>query len=159
MTMDGLLDGTNPEAVVAVAWHAAQPVGFQRYFLSSAGTRLSLDVMPRRRDAPNGVNERLIAETIRWGADHGVTEVSLNFAAFRTAFEAEPSRFRSVIRWGAHRLDPLINVESLNRFNAKFHPTWIPRHVLYRSAHDLPAVLAASLRLEFARHAPPPATD
>jgi lysyl-tRNA synthetase class 2 len=149
MTMDRLVDGTYPDAVVVVARHDDRVVGFQRYFLARGGASLSLDVMPRLRNAPNGVNERLIAEVIAWGAACGVEDVSLNFAAFRTLFESEESVPRRFLRWGAHRLDPFINVESLYRFNAKFRPEWVARHVLYRSALDLPAVLVASLRVEF----------
>jgi len=152
MSMDHLLDGTYPGAVVFVAHHRERPVAFQRYFQARGGAGLSLDVMPRRRDAPNGVNERLIAEATSWGADRGVKDISLNFGAFRALFEAEPSPARRFMCWGVHLLDPFINVESLYRFNAKFHPSWIRRHVLFRSPTDLPAVLCAALHVEFSPH-------
>ena len=154
MSMDRLLDGTYPDAVIFVAHHRERPVAFQRYFPARDGASLSLDVMPRRRDAPNGVNERLIAEAISWGAGNGVGDVSLNFGAFRSLFEAEPSPARRFVRRWIHLLDPFINVESLYRFNAKFHPSWIPRHVLFRSPTDLPAVLCAALHVEFTPHSP-----
>ena len=41
---------------------------------------LSLDAMRRDRVGVNGVNERLIVETIQWAQANGVDEVSLNFA-------------------------------------------------------------------------------
>ncbi len=149
MTMDHLLEHVYPGALIFVGSHKRRPVGYQRSLLSRGGATLSLDVMPRRRGAPNGLNERLIVEAVHWGATHGVHEVSLNFAAFRNLFEAEASPSRQVLRWIAHRLDVFINVESLYRFNAKFHPVRIPRHVLFHKARDIPAVLAASLRAEF----------
>jgi lysylphosphatidylglycerol synthetase-like protein (DUF2156 family) len=152
MTLDRLLEGAFPDALLVVARHDDRLVGFQRYILCRGDTSLSLDVMPRCHGAPNGVNERLIAEAISWGAANGVADLSLNFAAFRTLFEADPSPVRRAMRWGAHMLDPFINVESLYRFNAKFHPEWAARHVLYRSPLDLPALLCAALRVEFGAH-------
>jgi lysyl-tRNA synthetase class 2 len=164
MTLDHLLDGTHPDALLFVAWHEGRPVGFQRYLLCRGGTGLSLDVMPRIRHAPNGVNERLIVEAIDWGRAHGVTEVSLNFAAFRELFEAAPMQGRwavgpRVIYRVVHLLDPFINVESLYRFNAKFHPTWHSRHVLFRSPLDVPFFLVAALRLEFSSRTPEAAPE
>ena len=153
MTLDHLLDGTHSDALLVVAHHDGQPVGFQRYLRGGDGTGLSLDVMPRRRAAPNGVNERLIVEAIAWADDAGIDEVSLNFAAFRTLFEAEPTVPGRVMRGVVHLLDRFINVESLYRFNAKFRPQWNARHVLFRSPADVPFVLAAALRLEFGGHA------
>jgi lysyl-tRNA synthetase class 2 len=149
MTLDQLLNNTYPDAVIVVAHHNGHPVGFQRYVSCHGGACMSLDVMPRLRHAPNGINERLITEAIDWGSANGVDQLSLNFAAFRTLFEARQSTTRRPLRWAVHRLDPLINVESLYRFNAKFRPGWVPRHVLYRSVVDLPFILYAALRLEF----------
>ncbi len=154
MTLDRLLENTYPEAVIAIAHHEGRAVGFQRYLLCRGDRSLSLDVMPRLPQAPNGVNERLIADAVAWAATRGIDDVSLNFAAFRTLFEAEPSAVRAVLRRGAHLLDSFINVESLYRFNAKFRPEWFPRHVLYQSYLDIPRLLFASLRLEFGHHRP-----
>jgi lysyl-tRNA synthetase class 2 len=164
MTLDHLLDGTHGDALLFVAWHEGRPVGFQRYLVCRGGTGLSLDVMPRIRRAPNGVNERLIVEAVEWARAHGVSEVSLNFAAFRELFEAAPTRGRwevgpRVLHRVVHLLDPFINVESLYRFNAKFHPSWHSRHVLFRSPFDVPFFLAAALRLEFSSRTPSTAPE
>lgn len=151
MTLDHLLDGSHPDAVLFVAWHEGRAVGFQRYVVCRGGTGLSLDVMPRIRVAPNGVNERLIVEAILWARDRGVDDVSLNFAAFRTLFESAPTIGHRLVRRVVHLLDPFINVESLYRFNAKFQPEWCSRHVLFRSLADIPLFIVAALRLEFGR--------
>jgi lysyl-tRNA synthetase class 2 len=39
-------------------------------------------------------------------------------------------------------------IESLYRFNAKFHPEWQPRFLVYPSARDLPRVALAALEAE-----------
>jgi lysyl-tRNA synthetase class 2 len=151
MTLDRLLAGTYGEALVFIAHHEGRAVGFQRYLPCREGLSLSLDVMPRLRRAPNGVNERLIVEAIQHAAQHGGHELSLNFAAFRTVFEGRPTPSNRALRRVVHLLDRFINVESLYRFNAKFHPNWAARHVLFRSPLDLPWLLAAALRAEFGR--------
>ena len=154
MTLDHLLDGTHGDAVLFVAWHEGRPVGFQRYLVCRGGTGLSLDVMPRVHRSPNGTNERLIVEAVEWARGNGIADVSLNFAAFRELFESAPTVAHRLVRRVVHLLDPFINVESLYRFNAKFHPQWYSRHVLFRSPFDVPFFLAAALRLEFGGRAP-----
>ncbi|HEY3872939.1 MAG TPA: phosphatidylglycerol lysyltransferase domain-containing protein [Actinocrinis sp.] len=166
MNLDAMARGRHDEALLIVAFAAdGYAVSFQRYLPAAAdgpAPMLSLDVMPRDPLAPNGVNERLIVDIIEYAATHGYTAVSLNFAAFRKLFEArrntaDAPRLSKRRRWmferayrAIHLLDPLIQVESLYRFNAKFQPGWQPRSLLMRSWLDLPAFAAAAFGLEFA---------
>ena len=46
------------------------------------------------------------------------------------------------------RLNPHFQIESLLRFNAKFRPRWVPRHLVYRSWGDLAPVGAAAATAE-----------
>jgi lysyl-tRNA synthetase class 2 len=151
MALDALLSGRDPDNVIAVArGDDGGPVGFQRYVPCRAGTCLSLDAMRRDRDCPNGVNERLIVETIGWAADHGIDEISLNFAFMRSVIEegAELSMFQSAQAWLVRRVNPYFQIESLYRFNAKFQPRWVPRHLVFRSTGDLGPVGVAALSAE-----------
>jgi lysyl-tRNA synthetase class 2 len=160
MNLDAMAEGRHPDALLAIAFAPeGYAISFQRYLpAGTAGTTpaLSLDVMPRDRLAPNGVNERLIVATIDYAATNGYAAVSLNFAAFRTLLEAyrrNPhalGRRARLTHRAIHLLDPLIQVESLYRFNAKFKPSWLPRAVLMRSWLDLPAFAIAAFGLEFA---------
>ena len=152
MTLGGLFDGSHPHCLIFVA-HAddGAPIGFQRYV--PCGSRaLSLDVMRRRRSSPNGVNEYLIVQAIEWAKRHGVEEVSLNFAAFRALLEedADLESLQSIEAWFVRRLEGRfgIQMDSLRRFNAKFRPRWVPRHLVYRRPGDLPAVGVAALSAE-----------
>jgi lysylphosphatidylglycerol synthetase-like protein (DUF2156 family) len=168
MNLDDLVDGRRPECVVMVASDAAgRPVGFQRYALCAAGRTLTLDAMPRVPGAPNGVNERLIVDTIGYARERGVQVLSLNFAAFRRLLETRARTPRELLGYRVMRLlDPLVKVEPLYRFNAKFRPDWQPRSVMVGSLSGLGWVLIATLGAEFAlpydrahsvRHAPRPA--
>ena len=113
---------------------------------------LSLDLMRRDRSAQPGLNDFMIAETIKAAPDLGVTHISLNFAAFRAALErgerigAGPvtRAWRRVLifmsRW--------FQIESLYKFNAKFAPVWVPRFMVFTSTKDAIRVGLAALQAE-----------
>jgi lysyl-tRNA synthetase class 2 len=151
MALDGLLTGRDADCVVVIARDEdGRPFAFQRYVPCRAGSGLSLDAMRRDRVGPNGVNERLIVDTIEWAREHGIAEVSLNFAFCKALIDedAELSAGQRAQAWFVRRLDPWFQIESLLRFNAKFAPRWVPRHVVYRARGDLPAVGAAAASAE-----------
>lgn len=156
MNLDGLSGDRpgpdRPPCLIALARdRTGAVVGFQRYASCAGGAVLTLDAMPRLRGAPNGVNERLIADTVWYAKVLGVQRVSLNFAAFRSLLEADRHGGRERLGYRMLRLlDPLIKVEPLYRFNAKFGPSWQPRSVLVGSLGYVGWVLVAALGMEFA---------
>jgi lysylphosphatidylglycerol synthetase-like protein (DUF2156 family) len=166
MILDGLFDDIHPVGLFVLAFDADNRlVGFQRYLPvgdDKADWALSLDVMRRSKDRLNGLNERMIVDIVEYAREHGAGRVSLNFAAFRDLLERtdRPPVQRVGYRL-LHLLDPLIQVESLYLFNAKFRPGYVSRSVLMGSWFALPVVLCALLGLEFAlpydrrRHATP----
>jgi lysylphosphatidylglycerol synthetase-like protein (DUF2156 family) len=150
MILGRLFDGTEPEAVIAIARDSdGAVVGAHRY-LWAGKQDLSLDLPMRVDNAPNGVDERLIAEVVEWGAAAGVERVSLAFAPFPELFANR--RHLGVlgkIGYGlVHLLDPLIKVERLYRYLRKFHAFDQERYVMLRWRQVL-RVLVALLLLEF----------
>ena len=151
MILDHLLDGTHANTMIAYARDAdGRLVGFQRYATADHGRELSLDVPYRVPDAPNGLDERLIADVMTWAKANGAARVSLAFAAFPELF-GNPDRglggklaFRAV-----HELDRWIRLESLYRFLRKFNAFGSGRYVILRPSHVL-FVLVSALTLEFA---------
>ena len=87
-----------------------------------------------------------------------ITQISLNFAMFRSVFErgsrlgAGPvlRLWRSLLsffsRWW--------QIESLYRANAKYRPIWEPRFLLFEKSGDLPRIGFASARAEGFLEAP-----
>ncbi len=151
MALDDLLSGRDRDCVVVVCRDASgAPIAFQRYVPCRAGRGLSLDAMRRDEVGPNGVNERMIVDAVEWARAHGVEEVSLNFAAFKGIIEegACLSRMQAAEAWVIKKLNPYFQIESLLNFNAKFHPRWVPRYLVYRSTGDLAAVGIAALSAE-----------
>ncbi|MGZ4212990.1 MAG: phosphatidylglycerol lysyltransferase domain-containing protein [Actinomycetota bacterium] len=151
MALGDVLMSEEPECVVVVGRaRDGTPIAFQRYVPCRSGRALSLDVMRRDPDAPNGVNERMILDLVAWAKARGVETVSLNFAAFRGLLvEGAPrTPIKAAQAWVVRRLSPYFQIESLHRFNAKFQPRWVPRFAMYRKMGDLGPVGLASLAAE-----------
>ncbi|WP_371652318.1 MULTISPECIES: phosphatidylglycerol lysyltransferase domain-containing protein [unclassified Streptomyces] len=119
---------------------------------------LSLDLMRRDRDSENGLMEFMVIELLQRAKEIQTTQVSLNFAMFRSVFErgsklgAGPvlRLWRSLLsffsRWW--------QIESLYRANAKYRPIWEPRFMLFEKSADLPRIGIAAARAEGFLEAP-----
>lgn len=163
MALDGLLSGRDPQCVVIVARdESGTAIAFQRYVPCKNGRGLSIDAMRRDPVGPNGVNERMIVDVVAWAKDHGISEVSLNFAVFKGLIEegADLKFVAAAEAWLVRRLNPYFQIESLLTFSAKFGPRWVPRYLVYRGAGNLvtAGIAAASAEgfMPFARKTPVP---
>jgi lysyl-tRNA synthetase class 2 len=113
---------------------------------------LSLDLMRRTHEAPNGLVELMVSTLIEDADKLGISKISLNFAAFRSVFArgerlgAGPAlrATRAILMWASH----FAQIESLYRSNAKYRPEWVPRFLVYGDITDLPRVGTAVLRAE-----------
>ena len=109
---------------------------------------VSLDVMRRSPDAPNGVTELMVSELLAQSRELGLSRLSLNFCMFRAVFEdAERLGSGSLTRMGASVLglfDRFWQLERLYRSNEKYEPTWLPRFLCYDDAVSLPQVTIAA---------------
>ena len=106
--------------------------------------------MRRRPDAPNGLTEFLVAETVTWAGEQGATELSLNFCALTDLISAERAVTlpRRLLRRGLLAGDRLFQLERLYSFNRKFFPDWRPRYLCLERLSDLPLVGLAYLHVE-----------
>ena len=83
-------------------------------------------------DAPNGLTDFVIIETIQWMQDQGFRGLGLNFATMRSVVsgEAEGGPWMSLERSVLHHFSDTMQIESLWRFNKKYDPMWNPRYVV-----------------------------
>jgi lysyl-tRNA synthetase, class II len=140
-----------PGTVLALAEDTGGRVGgFLHLVPSAARGGWSLSAMRRRPDAPNGLTEFLVVETLAWARDAGANELSLNFCAL-TDFLA-PERMTTPVRRAARRglllADNVFQLERLYSFNRKFFPEWRRRYICVERLTDLPAVGLAYLHAE-----------
>jgi lysyl-tRNA synthetase class 2 len=122
--------------------------GFLQLVPTRGGKSMSLALMRRVQDVPNGLMEFLIVGAIDHLRQHDVRELSLNFAAFgrylRDPANAAERLFARILRTG----DRWFQIERLYRFNAKFFPAWQPRYLVYQTITSLPRTALAVLWVE-----------
>lgn len=148
-----------PDIVMATARTAeGELVAFARFLHGGNGRVLTLDIAPRRRQAPNGTVERLVVTAVEHARTNGTQEVSLNFAGLRRVFESD-ARSARVATVLARPLDRWIDVRRLYLFCAKFQPTWRPRSLLMGSWLSLAAVATAAMLAELRPTSAVVATD
>jgi lysyl-tRNA synthetase class 2 len=119
---------------------------------------MSLSLMRRDRDTPNGLTEFLVVKAIELMRARGIEELSLNFAAFARLIRGPRGTGERTLGRGLSLADRFFQIERLYCFNAKFDPRLEPRYLVFEGALGLPRVgLAAMLvegqlpRLGFAR--------
>ncbi|WIY82822.1 bifunctional lysylphosphatidylglycerol synthetase/lysine--tRNA ligase LysX [Propionimicrobium sp. PCR01-08-3] len=151
-------DPADGKIVVATVHDAAGTMVALQSFVPWGRRGLSLDLMRRSPDAPNGTNEFLTSELMAWCRDHGIERVSLNFAFFRQVFaEAEDVAapvYRKMNSQVLGMLDRFWQIQSLYRANAKYGPSWSPRYVALASPLTVLQVGLACLIAEGFLHLP-----
>ena len=134
-------DGTADEEVVALL--SLVPWG---------SNGVSLDVMRRSPQSPNGTIELMVSELCLQAEDLGVSRISLNFAMFRSAFEQGAQLGAGPIArlWRALLVffSRWWQLETLYRSNMKYQPEWVPRFACYEDARLIPRVGVASVIAE-----------
>ncbi|MFF9812667.1 phosphatidylglycerol lysyltransferase domain-containing protein [Streptomyces sp. NPDC014006] len=158
MALGRLGDGDDGRCVMLECHDAEGRLRALLSFVPWGPKGLSLDLMRRDRDSDNGLMEFMVIELLRRAGEIGITQVSLNFAMFRSVFErgarlgAGPvlRLWRSLLsffsRWW--------QIESLYRANAKYRPIWEPRFLLFEKSADLLRIGLASARAEGFLEAP-----
>jgi len=144
-----LTDPAAREGVVVIGRDESGAVrGWLHYLPSFGRPAMSLALMRRDRDTPNGLMEFLVVRSIELLRERGVTEISLNFAAFARPFRRPRGALDHVARGLLGAASRWFQIESLYRFNAKFFPRWEPRFLVFDSPVALPRIGFATLVAE-----------
>jgi lysyl-tRNA synthetase, class II len=115
-------------------------------------TGVSLDLMRRSPQSPNGTIELMVSELALSAERLGITRISLNFAMFRSAFEQGAALGAGPVArlWRGFLLffSRWWQLETLYRSNVKYQPEWVPRYACYEDARLIPRVGVASVIAE-----------
>jgi lysyl-tRNA synthetase, class II len=137
---------------------ARSPDGELRAFLHFVRYEggLSLDVMRRLGEEPNGLNEAMVVAALEHARAADLREVSLNFAgcAHLMAPDARLTLCRRVARLALRPVHGRFQLERLVRFNDKFFPVWRPRYLVYTGRARLPLAALRVLQAEGYLRAP-----
>jgi lysyl-tRNA synthetase, class II len=149
MAMDSLRCEEQCDGTVAIARDSGGTIrGFVHFVPTYGRPAVSLSAMRRERETPNGLMEFLVVRAIEGMRAAGVEEVSLNFAAFARFMHRPRNPFERLVGRLARLANPWFQIESLYRFNAKFHPRWEPRYLVFQRTRRLPRVGLAALWVE-----------
>lgn len=135
MTLSRIFDPRDKGLLLAVCFGAdGRPMAFNQYVPAAHVDGYSLDLMRRTNDpdAPNGLTDFVIIETLQWMAERGLRGLGLNFATMRAvvAGESGTGPWTSLERNVLHKFSETLQIESLWRFNQKYDPIWNPRYVV-----------------------------
>jgi lysyl-tRNA synthetase class 2 len=144
-----LADPAAREGLVAIARDPDGAVrGWLLYLPTFGRAAMSLALMRRDRDTPNGLMEFLVARSVEALRNSGVDEVSLNFAAFARSLRDPHGLVDRVAGRVLALASRWYQIESLYRFNAKFFPRWEPRYLVFESRAAFPRIGLATLVAE-----------
>ena len=149
MSLDALRCDDHGDSLVVLGRDAEGRIrGFLHFAPSYGRPAVSLSLMRRDHDTPNGLTEFLVARGLEQLRERGIDEASLNFAAFARFIHDPRGRLQRFLGRGLLLADALFQIERLYRFNAKFFPRWEPRYLLYERALGLPRVGLAAMWAE-----------
>lgn len=113
---------------------------------------VSLDLMRRSPQSPNGTIELMVSELALHAERIGITRISLNFAMFRSAFEQGAQLGAGPVArlWRGFLVffSRWWQLETLYRSNMKYQPDWVPRFACYEDTRMIPRVGVASVIAE-----------
>ena len=139
-----------PDDLYVLAWSPAGQLQAVMRFLTY-GRKLSLDVIRRVGQPPNGVTEALVCHALEVARDRGTEEVSLNYAGLAHLLRAEAPGGTIGKALARPLLGPLrsrFQMDRLVLFNEKFSPCWRPRYLVYESRAALPRTIFRVLQAE-----------
>lgn len=113
--------------------------------------RLSLDVIRRVGELPNGLAEALVCHALEFARDRQVETVSLNYAGLAHLLRPDAPNGRFTKAVAPRLLRPLrsrFQMDRLVQFNEKFSPRWRPRYLVFDSWVGLPSSIIQVLQLE-----------
>ena len=149
MSLDELRREDHGDSLVVLGRDADGCVrGFLHFAPSYGRPAVSLSLMRRERETPNGLMEFLVARGLELLRERGVAEASLNFAAFARFIHGPRGRAERLAGRVLLVADAFFQIERLHRFNAKFFPRWEPRYLMYERVLGLPRAGLAAMWAE-----------
>jgi lysyl-tRNA synthetase class 2 len=149
MGLGRLFDPVDEKCLLCLAYDRNfQPIGFLHLVPMYPNIGYSLDISRTRNDAPNGLMEFMIANTVQFLIKQGYHFLSLHFFSQHYRYDREEPR-SSFARFVAKLFDYRLPVISIYNFDKRFLPLkWQKRLIVYERILDFPRVILACLKAE-----------
>jgi len=149
MGLDGIRCPLEQDTVLILGRDGDGVVRGMLHFVPCYGRpAVSLSMMRRDTETPNGLMEFLVVEAIERLRDEGISEMSLNFASASKYLREPDGPVERALGWFARVMNPYFQIESLYRFNVKFFPRWNPRYLVYEGRMGFVRASLASIWAE-----------
>lgn len=110
---------------------------------------VSIDLMRRRKNSPNGTMEFLFVSLFEWARDHHYETFSLGLSALAGIGETPGSPVpEKILHLIYEHLTRFYNFKGLHEFKEKFHPHWEVRYLVYPGVENLVEIITALIRAD-----------
>ncbi|HKV84227.1 MAG TPA: phosphatidylglycerol lysyltransferase domain-containing protein, partial [Ktedonobacterales bacterium] len=142
MTLGRFPTHADPECLIAIMRDEhEQPVAYLTLLPGGEGL-YSLDLTRRTHAAPNAAMEFLMMEALTQLKQRGAAQVSLNFSTMSSLASSKSGNAALKL------VGRVFQLGTLEAFNAKFRPDWVPRYTAFPSLFSFPDVAYAILKVE-----------
>ncbi|MGD8403594.1 MAG: flippase-like domain-containing protein [Anaerolineales bacterium] len=127
--------------IMVVYDHKDCPVAFANIVSEYQRNEISIDLM-RYVPGEHGIMDFMFVSLFEWTAAEGYANLNLGLSALSGLGEhAEDLNIERALHYIFEHVNQFYNFKGLHAFKAKFHPTWVPRYLIYPNATALPTII------------------
>jgi phosphatidylglycerol lysyltransferase len=127
--------------VMVVCDHEDRLVAFANIVSEYQRNEISIDLM-RYVPGEHGIMDFMFVSLFEWAATKGYANLNLGLSALSGLGErAEDPNIERALHFVYEHVNQFYNFKGLHAFKAKFHPTWMPRYLIYPNATALPTIV------------------
>ncbi len=124
------------ETLITIENHEEKVVAFLNLIPDYAPGEVTFDLIRRSGDAPNGIVDFLLVETIRYLASRGYRSLNLGFAPMSGIEKGRDFPEKS-LKFAYEKIRTFSSFKGLRDFKDKFGPEWNNSYLVYDHHYDL----------------------
>ncbi len=118
-----------------------RPVAFTNIISEYQRNEITIDLM-RFIPGEHGIMDFMFVSLFEWAAAEGYANLNLGLSALSgLGGQAEEPNIERALHYIYEHVNQFYNFKGLHAFKAKFHPTWVPRYLIYPNAAALPIII------------------
>jgi phosphatidylglycerol lysyltransferase len=142
--------------IVSAVDKQGRALAFVNLIILPGSEEITIDLMRRRIEAPNGIMDYLFLKLFLLSRERGYKRFNLGMAPMAGFQEREEaSADERAIHSFFQQMNFVFSFRGLRAFKAKFATSWEPRYLIYRNVLELPRMGLALRRVSEVREHPP----
>lgn len=149
MTLGRIPTDMDSDCEIVLALQNDNVIGYLTFVPVYTQKGLSLDAARKMKNAPNGLTEFLLLQSIEQFKKNGIKMVSLNFATFHHSITDNQKPLFKILSTQIYALlGRIYKTNNMYNFNNKFLPNWQERYIVFEKKRYLPNYLFAIVKTE-----------